>query len=91
MSVFYPVKLLAYWLTYGIFHLRAKTIFAEAINFFIYDNIKIFILLAAIIFVVFIIRSFLAPEKIRAVPKRKKIYLGNVFSAAFGIITPFCS
>jgi len=91
MNIFYPVKLLADWLTYGIFHLRAKTIFAEAVNFFIYDTIKIFILLAVIIFVVSIIRSFLPPEKIRAVLKHKKKYLGNVFAAVFGIITPFCS
>jgi uncharacterized membrane protein YraQ (UPF0718 family) len=91
MSIFFPVKLLADWLTYAIFHLRAKTLLAEAVNFFIYDTIKIFILLGVIIFAVSIIRSFLPPEKIRAVLKRKKKYLGNIFAAVFGIITPFCS
>jgi len=52
MDIFYPIKLLADWLTYGVFHLAAKTLLAEAINFFIYDTIKIFILLAVIIFAV---------------------------------------
>jgi len=44
MDVFYPIQLLADWLTYGVFHLTAKTIFAEAVNFSTFDLIKIFIL-----------------------------------------------
>jgi len=91
MDIFYPVKLLADWLTYSVFHLTAKTILAEAINFFIYDTIKIFILLSVIIFIVSIIRSFLPPEKIRNILSRKNKYLGNFFAATLGIITPFCS
>jgi len=91
MNIFYPVKLLADWLTYGGFHFSAKTIFAEAVNFFIYDTIKIFILLAVIIFVISIIRSFLPPEKIRDVLTHRRKYFGNVLAALFGIITPFCS
>ena len=50
MSIFYPIQLLADWLTYTIFAITPETIQAEAINFFIYDTIKIFILLAVIIF-----------------------------------------
>lgn len=91
MNIFYPIKLLADWFTYGLFHLEEKTIFAEALNFFIYDTIKIFILLTVIIFTVSIIRSFLPPEKVRSVLSRKGKYSGNVLAAAFGIITPFCS
>ena len=89
MDIFYPIKLLADWLTYSVFHLASKTIFAEAINFFIYDTIKIFILLSVIIFIVSIIRSFLPPEKIRNILSRKNKYLGNFFAATLGIITHF--
>ena len=91
MDIFYPIKLLANWLTYNVFHLSAKTILAESVNFFIYDSIKIFILLSVIIFIVSIIRSFLPPEKIRHMLSRKNRYLGNVLAATLGIITPFCS
>jgi len=91
MDIFYPIKLLADWLTYVVFHLKEKTIFAEAVNFFIYDTIKIFILLSVIIFVVSIIRSFLPPEKIRKILSRKNKYFGNFLAATLGIITPFCS
>ncbi|MCX6789626.1 MAG: permease [Candidatus Gribaldobacteria bacterium] len=80
MDIFYPVKLLADWLTPNV-----------ALNFFIYDTIKIFILLAVIIFIVSIIRSYLPPEKIRAILSRKNKYTGNVVASLLGIITPFCS
>ena len=91
MDIFYPIKFFADWITYAVFGLTPKTIFAEAINFFIFDSIKIFILLAVIIFIVSIIRSFLPPEKIRNILSRKNKYLGNFFAATLGIITPFCS
>lgn len=91
MSIFYPVQLLADWLTYSTFGIASDTTLANAVNFFIYDTIKIFILLAVIIFVVSIIRSFLPPEKIRFILSHKNKYTGNVLASVLGIITPFCS
>jgi len=91
MSVFYPVELLAEWLTFNVFRLTGKELLASAVNFFIYDTIKIFILLAVIIFAVSIIRTFLSPEKIRGILSRKNKYIGNFLAAVLGIITPFCS
>jgi uncharacterized membrane protein YraQ (UPF0718 family) len=91
MSVFYPVELLAEWLTFNVFRLTGKELLASAVNFFIYDTIKIFILLAVIIFTVSIIRTFLSPEKIRGILSRKNKYIGNFLAAVLGIITPFCS
>jgi uncharacterized membrane protein YraQ (UPF0718 family) len=91
MSVFYPVELLADWLTFNVFRLTGKELLASAVNFFIYDTIKIFILLAVIIFAVSIIRTFLSPEKIRGILSRKNKYIGNFLAAVLGIITPFCS
>ena len=91
MDIFYPVKLLADFLTYNVFLIAQKTILAEAVNFFIYDVIKIFILLAIIIFVVSFIRTFLPPEKIRNILSRKNKFTGHFLAAALGIITPFCT
>lgn len=91
MDIFYPVKLLADWIIYSFFHLATKTVFAEALNFFIYDTIKILILLSVIIFIVSIIRSFLPPEKIRKILSRKNKFLGNILASLLGIVTPFCS
>ena len=91
MNIFYPIQLLADWLTYSIFVITPKTLLADAVNFFIYDTIKIFILLAVIIFCVSIVRSYLPPEKIRAILSHKNKYIGNVIASLLGIITPFCS
>jgi hypothetical protein len=91
MDIFYPIKLLADWLTYSVFNIVPKTLLAGAVNFFIFDTIKILILLSVIIFAVSIIRSYLPPEKIRAILSHKNKYMGNVLASLLGIITPFCS
>ena len=64
---------------------------ANAVNFFIYDVIKIFILLSLIIFVVSLIRTYLPPEKVRKILSRQNEYVGNVLASFLGVITPFCS
>ena len=89
--MFYPIQIFADWLTYDVFKINPETLLAGAVNFFIFDTIKIFILLAVIIFAVSIIRSFLPPEKIRAILSSEKKYFGNVLAALLGIITPFCT
>ncbi len=91
MSIFYPLQLLADWLTYGVFRIAHDSSFAGAVDFFIFDTLKILILLTVIIFAVSVIRSYLPPEKIRFVLARKNPYFGNLISALLGIVTPFCS
>lgn len=91
MDIFYPIKLLADWLTYSVFSTIPKTLLADAVNFFIYDTIKIFILLSVIVFIVSIVRSFLPPEKIRLILARRGKYTSNILASLLGIITPFCS
>ncbi|MCL5666179.1 MAG: permease [Patescibacteria group bacterium] len=91
MSIFYPLQLLVDWLTYSVFRIAPQTLLADAVNFFVYDTLKIFILLTVIIFVVSIIRSFLPPEKTRKLLSGKSKYTGNVIASVLGIFTPFCS
>jgi hypothetical protein len=91
MDIFYPLQFLADALTYGLFRIAPNTLLASAVDFFIYDTTKIFILLSVIIFAVSIIRSYLPPEKIRAVLAHKNQYVGNALASLLGIITPFCS
>ena len=91
MDIFYPLKLFADWLTFSVLVINPETLLAGAVNFFIYDTIKIFILLTVIIFVVSLFRSFLPPEKIRFILSHKNKYTGNIIASLLGIITPFCS
>jgi uncharacterized protein len=67
------------------------TPFAKAVDFFVYDTVKIFLLLTVIIFVISLIRSFFPPEKTRAILSHKHKFIGNILAAMLGIVTPFCS
>jgi uncharacterized membrane protein YraQ (UPF0718 family) len=91
MDIFLPVQALADWLTYTILNLAKGSVLAGAINFFIYDSIKIFLLLSVIIFVVSFIRSYLPPEKTKKWLSNRFEIIGNIIAALIGIITPFCS
>jgi uncharacterized membrane protein YraQ (UPF0718 family) len=71
--------------------LAQGSLLAEAVNFFIYDSIKILLLLVAIIFVISFIRTFLPPAKIRSILSHEKKYVGNILAALLGTVTPFCS
>lgn len=85
------IKFFSDWLTYQVFNITPKTHLADAVNFFVYDTIEIFLLLVIIIFIVSVIRSFLPPEKIRTILSSKNKYFGNVMASLLGIITPFCT
>jgi uncharacterized membrane protein YraQ (UPF0718 family) len=84
-------KALVDWLVYVVLGLSSKSHLAAAINFFIYDTVKIFFLLAVIIFAVAIIRSFFPPEKTKLILSKFPEVVGNVLAALLGIVTPFCS
>lgn len=85
------LKAFADYLTYSIFNLDRGTRIAEAVDFFIYDTIKIFLLLSVIIFLVSIIRSYFPPERTRKILSHKKEFIGNILAALLGVVTPFCS
>ena len=85
------LKSFADYIVFTIIGLVPGTHLGEALNFFIYDTLKIFLLLTVIIFVVAIIRTSFPPEKTKRILSRKKEYVGNVLAALLGIVTPFCS
>jgi len=63
----------------------------DALNFFLYDATKIFLLLATIVFVVSLIRSYFPPERARAILSRRGLYVGHLLACLLGVVTPFCS
>jgi uncharacterized membrane protein YraQ (UPF0718 family) len=85
------IKPIIDWLVYEILKMPHGAILSEAVDFFLYDTIKIFLLLIVIIFIVSIIRTFFSPEKTRAILSQKRTYAGNVLASLLGIVTPFCS
>ncbi|WP_147534288.1 permease [Bacillus marasmi] len=62
-----------------------------SVHFFIYDVIKIFILLSVLIFGISYIQSFFPPERTRKILGRFNGITANILSALLGTVTPFCS
>jgi len=91
VSIFFPIQLFADWISFGVFNLVPKSLAGEAVNFFVFDTIKVLLLLLVIIYTVSFIRTYLPPEKIRGILSHKNKYVGHVLASLFGIITPFCS
>jgi uncharacterized protein len=79
------------YIVYDLLKLSQNTHFSSALEFFIYDTIKIFLLLSVIIFAISFIRSYFPPEKTRKILSHKKEFIGNILAALLGVATPFCS
>jgi uncharacterized protein len=79
------------YVTFTLLKLEPASHAGDALNFFIYDTLKIFLLLSTIVFAVAVIRAYFPPEKTKRILSHKKVYIGNVMAALLGIVTPFCS
>ncbi|MGN0340873.1 MAG: permease [Lachnospira sp.] len=62
-----------------------------SIQFFIYDTIKIFVLLGFLILIISYIQSYFPPERTRKILGRFKGIWANIIAALLGTVTPFCS
>lgn len=74
-----------------VFGISIKERLGGSIHFFIYDTIKIFILLSVLIFLISYIQSYFPPERTKKILGRIRGIKGNILGALLGTITPFCS
>jgi hypothetical protein len=79
------------WLTYAVLGLAQNSPLASSVNFFVYDSLKVTIMLAVIVFGVAIVRTFITPQKVKKWVAGRTEGVGNVLAAVLGIPTPFCS
>jgi hypothetical protein len=82
------LKNISDYFTYHLVKLDHGTRLADSVEFFIYDTIKRFLLLSLIIFVISIVKSYFPPEKNRRILSHKNEFIGNIFAAMLGIVTP---
>ncbi len=73
------------------FELDVTSKVGGSIHFFIYDVIKITILLCTLIYVISYIQSYFPPERSKKILVRFKGVKANCISALLGTVTPFCS
>ena len=89
--MFYPIELFSKWMTYKIFSIPYNSLVGNTVEFFIFEVLKIFILLSVLIFTASFIRSYISKRKIQKFLSHEKKYLGHLLASSLGIITPFCS
>mgnify|MGYP000538253440 FL=1 len=89
--MFYYWEKLVDFFVYSFLGLTKEDSFTATLHFFIFDTVKIFILLLGIIYAVSILRTWFNVEKVRVYLQGKSLFLGNVLASLFGIITPFCT
>lgn len=75
----------------SIFGLDINNRVGGSIQFFIYDVVKITILLCVLIFIISIIQSYFPPERSKKILGRFHGIGANIISALLGTVTPFCS
>ena len=75
----------------NILSLSMDTRIGQSVHFFIYDTIKIFLLLTVMIFIISYIQSYFPPERSKKLLGKISGLKGNVLGATLGILTPFCS
>src|SRR3989344_709953 len=71
--------------------LNLKDPLGASVHFFIYDVVKIFILLSALIFVISYVQSYFPPERTRKILGGMSGFKAKIVGALLGTITPFCS
>ena len=71
--------------------LDTTSTFGGALQFFIYDTIKIFILLSVLIFGISYLQSYFPPERTKRILGRFRGIGANIMAALLGTVTPFCS
>ena len=80
------------WLIYDICGVDATTHLGEALNFFVYDTLKIIVLLFIISIVMGIVNAWFPVDRLRNFLTSRKLYgMQYLFASLFGAITPFCS
>ncbi len=74
-----------------VFNIDQTGYLYKALSFFLYDVIKIFILLSVLIYISSYIQSYFSPERTKQILSKFKGIWGNIFGALLGTVTPFCS
>ncbi len=82
---------LVQWLVEKVIGLDMSSRFGGSVHFFIYDTVKIFILLSVLIFTISYIQSYFPPERTRKILGRFNGVSANIVGALMGTVTPFCS
>lgn len=78
------------YVAYQLLSLDPASHLGTAVQFFVMDITKIFVMLLIIIYVMGLLRALLSPEKVRSFVRGKPKWLARIMAISLGAITPFC-
>jgi hypothetical protein len=78
------------WLIFSLLGFSPDSRLGESLSFFVYDTVKILLLLFAVIFIIGVLRSYLPRRKLKKWLHKEGI-IAYILAALFGAVTPFCS
>ncbi len=73
----------------NLFKLDLSTRTGDSVNFFIYDSLKIIILLTVMIFTISFIRSYFPPEKVKNILSKFNGFVAHFMASVLGVLSPF--
>lgn len=83
---------LASWIVYTLMGMDSASRWGQAVHFFVYDTIKIALLLMAMTLLMGVVNSYMPVEKVRHWLASRRWYgMDHLIAAIFGALTPFCS
>ena len=86
------IQELADWIVYTLLEFQPHTRLGEAVSFFVYDTVKILLLLYAISLIMGIVNAYFPVGRVRHFLMTRKLYgLQYLLASLFGAVTPFCS
>lgn len=86
------IQSFADWLVFSVFGLEQTSRLGGALNFFVYDTLKILLLLFLISTVMGVVNAYFPIERLRNFLSSHRLYgMQYLLASVFGAITPFCS
>ena len=79
------------YIVYDLIKLDPSSLITDSIHFFLYDTLKIIILLSVMIFLISMVRSFFPAEKVKETLNKFHSSVAYIIAAALGVVSPFCS
>ena len=86
--IYHYLQPISDWLVDSVIGMQKGDHLTETIRFFIFEVPKVLMLLALIIFIVGIIRTYFSAERTRKMLEGKSTFAGNVLASMLGIVTP---
>jgi len=86
--MFIPLKWFTDFIVYNLFSLSSASKTAEILYFFIYNSLKVYIIILILGFIIGLLRCNLTPDKIQKILRTKKAGAGNIIAAIIGVVTP---